>query len=601
MIWIYPFLVVNMVLSVVLGEDFEEDKNHNCYRKCSWPAEPLTCNYKFELECLTAMSEACYDCPYNKEDCLRKGCIPLSGVQKSIFAVNGRMPGPAIHVCEGDTINVTVTNKLGFGEGTSIHWHGIHQRSSPQMDGATFITQYPIEHGTTCTYTFQADPTGTHYWHSHHRLQRVDGLYGSLVVRQSKERDVHGDEYDTDLLEHTIIVSDWFHANVDQQYEDDMREPDAILINGKGKSELSSERFTDASSSNVKSRTTTERAVFDVSEGKRHRFRVVSNAANDCPMRIAIDYHKLRVIASDGRPSRADDFDSITISSGERFDFVLNASQRVDNYWMRVEGLADCRHHQELAVVRYRGAKGIDPIESYDTKNDIKGTEVNSLKQMNSQFDIIRLRSLEPLPLEDTLEPNRTFYLNLGFHTMDTTTTKPMTQINSVSFREPSMPLLRNHSSINASQFCYYKDVTQEMIDKCSSEYCSCIHVIKTNINEIIEFVLINEEGGMTSNHAMHLHGYSFRVVAMGNLDDFIDKNVLRKTNEAGQLRKNTRTGPLKDTTDVAVGRYSIVQIKTDNPGWWFFHCHFAFHLQDGMSLVLQVGNEEHLSDIPDR
>lgn len=91
----------------------------------------------------------------------------------------------------------------------------------------------------------------------------------------------------------------------------------------------------------------------------------------------------------------------------------------------------------------------------------------------------------EPLPLEDTLEPNRTFYLNLGFHTMDPTTIKPMTQINSVSFREPSMPLLRNHSSINLSQFCYYKDVTQEMIDKCSSEYCSCIHVIKTNINEV--------------------------------------------------------------------------------------------------------------------
>lgn len=76
----------------------------------------------------------------------------------------------------------------------------------------------------------------------------------------------------------------------------------------------------------------------------------------------------------------------------KRLDMFLDMFKLVNHVYIR--RLADCRQHQELAVVRYRGAKGIDPIESYDTKNDIKGTEVNSLKQMNSQFDIIRLRSL---------------------------------------------------------------------------------------------------------------------------------------------------------------------------------------------------------------
>lgn len=93
----------------------------------------------------------------------------------------------SFQVCEGDTINVTVTNRLENGEGTSIHWHGIHQRNSPYMDGTGLVTQCPIDHGTTFTYTFKADSVGTQFWHAHVGLQRQDGLAGSLVVRQAAE------------------------------------------------------------------------------------------------------------------------------------------------------------------------------------------------------------------------------------------------------------------------------------------------------------------------------------------------------------------------------------------------------------------------------
>lgn len=44
--------------------------------------------------------------------------------------------------------------------------------------------------------------------------------------------------------------------------------------------------------------------------------------------------------------------------SGERFDFVINADQEIDNYWIQFQGLLRCatqKAHQ-VAVLNYKGA-----------------------------------------------------------------------------------------------------------------------------------------------------------------------------------------------------------------------------------------------------
>lgn len=33
---------------------------------------------------------------------------------------------------------------------------------------------------------------------------------------------------------------------------------------------------------------------------------------------------------------------SLVTTSGERYDFILNADQEIGNYWMKFRGLADC-------------------------------------------------------------------------------------------------------------------------------------------------------------------------------------------------------------------------------------------------------------------
>lgn len=132
-----------------------------------------------------------------------------------------------------------VHNRM-MGESTSIHWHGMHQRETPYMDGVPFVTQCPIPPHTVFRYSFTADHEGTHWWHSHIGMQRTDGAFGALIVRQPMKKIRYGRLYDYDLPEHVIFIQDWdirtgtssfnsFHHSIGNN------KPKNILINGKGK------------------------------------------------------------------------------------------------------------------------------------------------------------------------------------------------------------------------------------------------------------------------------------------------------------------------------------------------------------------------------
>jgi len=83
---------------------------------------------------------------------------------------NGSYPGPWIEACWGDTLEITVKNKLKTN-GTTIHWHGIRQLHSVEMDGVNAVTQCPIAPDDQMTYRFRAMQYGTSWYHSHYSLQ----------------------------------------------------------------------------------------------------------------------------------------------------------------------------------------------------------------------------------------------------------------------------------------------------------------------------------------------------------------------------------------------------------------------------------------------
>lgn len=69
--------------------------------------------------------------------------------------------------------------------------------------------------------------------------------------------------------------------------------------------------------------------------------------------------------------------------------------------------------------------------------------------------------------------------------------------------------------------------------------------------------------------HPMHLHGFSFRVVARNGVPS------------PRGLWQDTVLIPPHETADIA--------FVADNPGGWMFHCHITDHQERGLMAVIRV------------
>lgn len=96
------------------------------------------------------------------------------------YAYNGMVPGPLLRATEGDKLKVVLKNELK--EPTVVHIHGPMLPNA--MDGVPDVTQPVVNPGETFTYTFEAKPSGTFLYHTHHNslVQKSKGLYGILQI-----------------------------------------------------------------------------------------------------------------------------------------------------------------------------------------------------------------------------------------------------------------------------------------------------------------------------------------------------------------------------------------------------------------------------------
>lgn len=588
---------------------------HPCRRNCVDEAPPMQCHYIFRLEAYHTMSKACYDCPFNVTDCFRKHCIPADGIERSILVVNRQMPGPAIEVCQGDRITVDVINLL-HSESTTMHWHGQHHVKTPYMDGVPYVSQCPILPGSTFRYDFIATEAGTHFWHSHSGFQRGDGVFGPLIVRTPPKANWHKDLYDID--EHIIQISDWTHElGIDKflnhHYAGGDNKPPNILINGLG-------RFTiNRNGNNISAIMPT--AIFTVKQNTRYRFRLVNAEFLNCPIEISIDNHTMRVISSDGRDIEAVEAESLVSYAGERFDFVVETSQNIDNFWIRFRGLMDCDERftkaYQVAILRYEGATNKDPngLVGYEYKSNYStdGQRINALNEgteTNNSISIPLLKAMDKNDKSNTADPDYQFYVSYDFYKKDNphfhrgklygfnqvkNTKQVLTpQLNHISMKLPPMPLLSQRDFIDSDQFC-----NSSTVQGCVQDYCACTHVLRVNLDSVVEIILVDEGFAYDANHPFHLHGYQFRVIAMERIGENVTVDKVKALDKKGAIRRNLDHAPLKDTVTVPDGGYTVVRFHANNPGYWLFHCHIEFHAEVGMSLIFKVGEHKDMLPVP--
>lgn len=164
-------------------------------------------------------------------------------------------------------------------------------------------------------------------------------------------------------------------------------------------------------------------------------------------------------------------------------------------------------------------------------------------------------------------------------------------QLNHISMKMPKSPLLVTRPTTG---FCNESTISPS----CKTEYCQCPHVLNVKRNSVVELILI-DEGTADTNHPLHLHGHSFRVVAQRKVGDNTTIDEVKKLDNAGNITRNLRRAPVKDTVTIPEGGYTVIRFVADNPGYWLFHCHIEFHAEIGMALVFKVGEHEDMKPVP--
>jgi iron transport multicopper oxidase len=82
---------------------------------------------------------------------------PDGMADRPVIGINGAWPLPIIRVDVGDRLIVNVLNSLG-NQSTSLHFHGLFQNGTNEMDGPVYVTQCPIPPGSRFTYNFTVRP-----------------------------------------------------------------------------------------------------------------------------------------------------------------------------------------------------------------------------------------------------------------------------------------------------------------------------------------------------------------------------------------------------------------------------------------------------------
>ncbi|KAJ5679257.1 hypothetical protein N7462_007501 [Penicillium macrosclerotiorum] len=469
------------------------------------------------------------------------------GYERQVLVFNGTYPGPVIEADWGDNVIVHVSNKL-TDNGTSIHWHGIRQLGSNQYDGVPGVTQCPISPGDTMTYTFRATQYGTSWYHSHWSLQLSDGLYGPIVIHGPTSSD-----YDIDLG--AVFINDWYHASAFQLWVEKTEyggfpvRQNAVaengLINGTN-------TYPCVNSNDPACVGTGRRSETIFQKGKKYRIRLV-DAQTDGWMKFSIDGHKLTVISADFVPIIPYQTESVILTSGQRYDIIVEADQEIGSFWMRSIYQTACN---SLSI----GRNDIRGIIRYDSAAETEPTTKPWASITNScgdepYTDLVPYisKNVGSADSQNILDIGWFYETDLVFHwAINTKALK-------IDWQRPTNLLIYQNQSIFPTDYNIYEIPN----------------------NQEWTYWVIQDLGFVNAYHPFHLHGHDFYILAQGI-------GLYSST-----IPLNRNNPPRRDTATMPGSGYLVIAFENDNPGSWLMHCHIAWHASQSLALQFVERPEE--------
>ncbi|KAK6464886.1 iron transport multicopper oxidase FET3 precursor [Scheffersomyces coipomensis] len=456
---------------------------------------------------------------------------PDGFLEKPMIGWNGTWPLPILRAKKGDTINLYLIN--GFTDAnTTLHFHGMFQNGSSQMDGPPFVTQCPIPPGETMLYNFTLTQHGTYWYHSHTSGQYGDGMRGIFYIDDTED---YPYDYDEEVF---LSVTDNYHHNSDY-----LNPRFLNRYNPAG-----AEPIPDSSLFNE-----TRNVTWHVQPDTTYLVHIV-NVGRFVSQYLYMEGHEFEIVEVDGVMVEKNATDLIYIAVAQRYSVLITTKSDTSQNYAFMNSM-------DQTLLDYIPADLIVNSTNwivYDDSAELPGQYY--IDDWDADFDDFFLRPLS----NQTLFPDPDYVVTIDVVMDNLGNGINYAFFNNITYTPPTVPTLI--TALTSGEFA-----TNELV------YGTNTNSFVLQKGDIIDIVVNNQDSG---KHPFHLHGHIFQLIER-HPESFTDLVSFNNSDHA----EWPEYPMMRDTAYVYPQSYMVLRFVADNPGVWFFHCHIEWHLDQGLAV----------------
>lgn len=468
---------------------------------------------------------------------------PDGTFEREVIGFNGTWPLPELRVKTGDTVNLYLNN--GFDDrNTSLHFHGLFQNGTNQMDGPEMVTQCPIAPGDTFLYNFTVtDQVGSFWYHSHTAGQYGDGMRAAFIIEEAEKSD-YPFEFDEEV---TLTIGEWYHETADVLIPKFLNRYNPTGAEPIPKNSLMND---------------TRNNTWVVEPNKTYFVHLI-NVGGFVSQYLYMEDHEFTVVEVDGIYVEQNTTSMIYITVAQRYGVLITTKNETDRNYAFMQKIDEDMLDLLPEDLLLNSTNYIVYDESAPVPDEYF---VDSIDDFLDDFYLVP-KSGEKLFDEadlaitiDVLMDNLGNGVNYAF-------------FNNITYTTPKVPILA--TALSAGEFAT------------NAYIYGNVHAYVLQKDDVVDIRLNNLDPG---KHPFHLHGHTFQLIERG--EGVPDTESPVPFNESDHAAY-PEVPMIRDTVYVNPQSYIVMRFKADNPGVWLFHCHIEWHLEQGLSIVLVEAPEE--------
>lgn len=468
---------------------------------------------------------------------------PDGVLERPVIGFNNSWPLPDLTVKTGDQVLLYLTN--GFDDrNTTLHFHGLFQNGTNQMDGPEMVTQCPIGPGDTYLYNFTVpDQVGTYWYHSHTAGQYGDGMRAMFVIEEKEKKDYPFD-FDEEVY---LSIGEWYHKTADELLPDFLN-----MYNPTGAEPIPQNLLFNNTRNNSW-----------VVEPNTTYFVRICNVGGFVSQYLWMEDHEFEVVEVDGIYVEPNTTEMLYITVAQRYGVLIKTKEDASKNYAFMSKFDDTMLDTLPGDLELNSTNYITYNASAPTP------EQNFVDSIDDFFNDYYLHPISNTTLFD--EADQVVTISVEMNNLGNGINYAF--FNNVTYTTPKVPIIGTALSAGelATNSLIYGNTHSFVLAK----------------DEVVDIRLNNLD---TGKHPFHLHGHVFQVIARGEpVDDSDPPEAFDPENHEDYPEYPM----MRDTVYVNPQSYMVLRFKADNPGVWFFHCHIEWHLEQGLALVFIENPEE--------